>query len=58
MIIRTYKASTLEEAMENAKAELGQNIILLHQRKLREGGFLCFGGKKMVEAVVVLEENS
>lgn len=58
MIIRTYKAATLEEAMTNAKAELGPNTILLHQKNIRKGGFLCFGGKKTIEATValVLEE--
>lgn len=33
MIVKTYTASTTEEAMANAKAELGQNIILLTERK-------------------------
>lgn len=56
MIIKTYTASSLEEAMANAKAELGEKIILLQEKRIRKGGFLCFGGKKIVEAIVVLEE--
>ena len=57
MIVKTYTASTTEEAMANAKAELGQNIILLTERKKQIGGFLCFGGKKIVEVTVVLEDT-
>ncbi|WP_295916943.1 hypothetical protein [uncultured Anaerovibrio sp.] len=57
MIVKTYTASTTEEAMANAKAELGQNIILLTERKQQIGGFLCFGGKKIVEVTVVLEDT-
>ena len=56
MIIKTYTASSLEEAIANAKTELGEKIILLHEKRIRKGGFLCFGGKKIVEATVVLEE--
>ena len=58
MIVKTYTASSLDEAMANAKAELGQNLILLTERKKRIGGFLCFGGKKIVEVTVVLEDTS
>ena len=58
MIVKTYTASSLDEAMANAKAELGQNIILLIESKKRIGGFLCFGGKKIVEVTVVLEDPS
>ncbi len=56
MIVKTYTASSLEEAMANAKAELGEKTILLHEKKIRKGGFLCFGGKKIVEATVVRED--
>jgi len=58
MIVKTYTASSLEEAMANARAELGEKIILLQKKKIRKGGFLCFGGKKTVEATVVLDNST
>ena len=34
MIIKTFKAPTLKEAMANAKAELGEEAVLLHQKEV------------------------
>ena len=56
MIIKTFKAPTLKEAMANAKAELGEEAVLLHQKETKKGGLLGFGGKSIVEIIVAVEE--
>jgi len=45
--VKTVRASSVKEAMEQIKDELGSNAVLLHTKKYREGGVL--GGAEMIE---------
>jgi flagellar biosynthesis protein FlhF len=49
MNIKTYHASTMREALEMAKSDLGGDAVILHTRCLKRGGFFGFGGREEVE---------
>ena len=38
MQIKVFKASTMKEAMQQVKDELGRDAVILHTKKYREGG--------------------
>lgn len=53
---RFYIAPNYFEAMKNAKAELGEDLLLINQRKVKVDAFLgFFGGKTMVEVEVQVD---
>ncbi len=55
MNIKRYMAATLPEAMEQIKAELGRDALILSQRTVRKKGRLF--GKPMVEVVAAYETS-
>lgn len=57
MIVKTFKAPTLKEAMANVKSELGVDAVILHTTKNRKGGLLGFGGKEIVEVTAAIEDE-
>lgn len=58
MIIKKFQAKTENEAVENAKNELGSGIVIMNVRNVKKKGLLgLFGGQK-VEVTVALEEES
>ena len=54
MQVRTVRASSVKEAMEQIKDELGSDAVLLHTKKYREGGVL--GGAEMIEVTAAVDE--
>lgn len=56
MQIKVYKAATVKEAMQQVKAELGADAVILHTKKYREGGILGIGAKEVVEVTAALED--
>ena len=52
MLIRTFRASSIERAWECARRELGGGLELVTSRSTREGGFLGIGGRRMIELTV------
>lgn len=46
----------MKEAMEQVKAELGADAVILHTKKYREGGILGIGAKEVVEVTAALED--
>lgn len=58
MKVRRYIAATVPEAMDQVRAELGSDAVILHTRAIRQGGFFGFFGKKMVEVTAAVEEES
>ena len=42
--VRTFKAATMQEALELVRREMGTQAIILHTRHL-EGAACCPGGK-------------
>lgn len=57
MIVKTFRAPTLKEAMANVKSELGVDAVILHTTKTRKGGLLGFGGKEIVEVTAAIEDE-
>ncbi|MBM3266019.1 MAG: flagellar biosynthesis protein FlhF [Candidatus Sericytochromatia bacterium] len=55
MKIRQYTAPTVQEALIKIKLDLGPDAVILHQRKLRKGGFLGFFGKEVVEVLAAVD---
>jgi len=48
----------MKEAMEQVKEELGRDAVILHTKKYREGGFMGYNGKEVVEVTAAVEENA
>lgn len=55
MQVKTVRASSVKEAMEQIKDELGSDAVLLHTKKYREGGVL--GGVEMIEVTAAVDEK-
>ena len=47
-----FQASTMAEALEKIREKFGHGAVIMGSRKCREGGFLGFGSKEMVEVFV------
>jgi|GEM_PF-2017457 len=55
-LTKTYIAANVFEAVKTAKAELGEDCLIVSQRKIKVGGnFFGFGGRVMVEVEVRVE---
>lgn len=49
MKLKTYRARTIADALEQVKKDLGREAMILHTRTYRVGGWLGFGGRNMFE---------
>lgn len=49
MILKTYRAASMADALALVKKDLGKDAVILSTRSQRVGGFLGFGGKNVVE---------
>lgn len=58
MIIKKFTAKTEKEAVENAKRELGEGVVVMNVREIKPKGFLSFLKPHMTEVTVALEEES
>lgn len=58
MLIKSFKAPTLKEAMANVKAELGVDAVILHTSKTKKGGILGFHSKEVVEVIAAVEDDA
>lgn len=58
MIIKKYVGKTESEATEEARKELGQNIVVMNVRPLKKSGFLSLFQGQKIEVTVALEEES
>lgn len=57
MIIKKYQAKTEAEALENARKELGQGIVLMNVRPVKPKGLFSFLKSPVTEITVALEEE-
>ena len=48
----------MKDAMEAMKAELGDEAVILHSKKYKEGGLLGIGSREVVEITAAVEENA
>lgn len=58
MIIKKYVGKTESEATQEARKELGQNIVVMNVRPLKKTGFLSLFQTQKIEVTVALEEES
>ena len=58
MQIKVFKAGNMKDAMAAMKAELGEDAVILHSKKYKEGGILGLGSKEVVEITAAVEEIS
>jgi len=49
MNLKTYRAASVADALQEIKRDLGPDAVILHTRTYRRGGWLGFGGKPLVE---------
>jgi flagellar biosynthesis protein FlhF len=57
MLIKKFIASTMNEALAQVKAELGQDAVILQSRKLDKGGLLSLSGKVQVEVTAATPDR-
>lgn len=57
MIIKKFQGKTKEEALEQAYAELGPNVVEMNTRNVKKKGIFSFLKPQMVEVTVALEEE-
>lgn len=57
MIIKKFQAKTEAEAIENAKKELGENIVIMNVRKVKRKGIFAVFKAQLTEVTVALEED-
>ena len=58
MIIKKYIGKTEEEATALAKKELGQSVVIMNVRPVKNTGFLSFLKAQKIEVTVALEEET
>lgn len=57
MIVKTYKARDMREAIAKIKKDLGENAIIVSSRKVRQGSFFSFFKKEIFEVTAALDEK-
>ncbi len=57
MIIKKFQGKTEHDAVETAKKELGNGVVVMNVKELKKKGFLALFKRKMVEVTVALEEE-
>lgn len=58
MIIKKYLAKSKEEALETAKAELGEGFVVMNVREIKPKGIMRLWKENEVEVTVALEEET
>lgn len=57
MIIKKFQAKTEAEAIEAAKKELGESIVIMNARKMKKKGIFAIFCPQLTEVTVALEEE-
>ena len=58
MIIKKFQGKTEAEAVESAKKELGNNIVIMNVRNVKKKGLFSFLMPQITEVTVALEEET
>jgi len=58
MIIKRFQAKTEQEAVENAKKELGPGVVIMNVKNVKKKGLFAMFKRNMVEITVALEEEN
>ena len=57
MIIKKFQGKNEQDAVESAKKELGNGVVVMNVKELNKKGFFALFKRKMVEVTVALEEE-
>ncbi len=57
MIVKTYRAPTIQEAIKKIKDELGDEALILSYKKVKQGSFFSFFKKEVYEVTAALDEK-
>ncbi|GFR35587.1 hypothetical protein TCEA9_13990 [Thermobrachium celere] len=57
MIIKRYIVNNMNEAMNRIRNELGNDAIIVSQRKIRQKGLLGFFKAKKLEVTAAVDEK-
>lgn len=57
MIIKKFQGKTEADATEQAKKELGSNVVIMNVKNVKRKGIFALFKKQMVEVTVALEES-
>lgn len=58
MRLKTFRASTMADALSQVKKDLGKDAVILHTRSYKAGSIFGFGGKPTVEITASIEVNT
>ena len=58
MIIKKFTAKTEKEALDNAKRELGEGVVVMNVKDVKAKGLFSFLKPHTIEVTVALEEES
>ncbi|MDR2889435.1 MAG: flagellar biosynthesis protein FlhF [Lachnospiraceae bacterium] len=58
MIIKKFQGKTEAEAVETAKKELGNNVVVMNVRNIKKKGIFSFLSPQLMEVTVALEEEN
>ena len=58
MIIKKFQGKTEADATEQAKKELGPNVVIMNVKHVKRKGLLAFLKPQMVEVTAALEEEN
>ena len=57
MIIKKFQGKTENDAIEAAKKELGNGVVVMNVKEVKKKGFFSFLKSKSIEVTVALEEE-
>lgn len=57
MRIKTFEAATMQEALALARAELGEEAVVLNCKHVKSGGVLGLGGGARVELMAAIDDS-
>ena len=58
MRLKTFRASTMADALAQVKKDLGKDAVILHTRSYKHGAIFGLGGKPTVEITASIEVNA
>ncbi len=58
MRIKTFQANTMQDALALARAELGEDAVVLNSKHVKAGGVLGLGGGTRVELMAAVDDHN
>ncbi|AEA33572.1 flagellar biosynthesis protein FlhF [Hippea maritima] len=57
MIVKTYRAPTMPDAIKKIKEDLGEDAVILSYKKVKQGSFFSFFKKEVYEVTAAIDEK-